>query len=118
MNNKYKDYLYDSYHRVFTVKNPKNTFVIDYSNGYPVKVTTNVERTTSWKDILCGNYDYANPDGTPEYLIVNGHKYTYIDYNWATQNGYKFVKNSAYDVHPYIEHNKTNKLFKKIFHDK
>lgn len=85
------NYLYDHFHRVFTVEHPKNTFVIDYSNGYPVQVTTNVKKNTSWKDIFLGNYSYANSDGTPEYLIVNGNKYTYIDYKWTKEKGYTFI---------------------------
>lgn len=115
--NKYKDFLFDSYHKVFTVEHPKNTFKIDYSNGYPVKVTTNVTKNTSWKDILCGNYKLVNPDGTPEYLLVNGKKYTYIDYKWANERGYRFNSSSGYDIQPYRMNGKVEKFFrKKIYH--
>ena len=91
---KHKNLLVDNYHKVFTVEHPKNTFIIDNSNGYPVKVTTNVTSKTSWKDILSGNYELANPNGTPECILINGIKYTYIDYKWAKENGYKFIKKS------------------------
>lgn len=87
----YENYVFNHEHKLFTCDNPQNTFIIDYSNGYPVKVTTNVTRNTSWADIFKGNYDYANPNGTPEYLDVNGKKYTYIDKKWAVNRmGYKF----------------------------
>lgn len=89
----YKSYLVNHEHRVFTCAHPKNTFVIDTSNGYPVIMTTNVTEKTKWSDIFKGNYDYANPNGTPEYLSVNGKKYTYVDLKWATKRmGYKFVE--------------------------
>ena len=113
--NKYKDFLFDSYHKVFTVEHPKNTFVMDYSNGYPVMLTTNVTKNTSWKDILRGNYELANPNGTPGYLVVNGVKYTYIDYKWAKERGYRFTKNSAYDIQPYRTNGKIEKIFDKWF---
>ena len=59
------DYLFNHEHKLFTCLNPKNTFKIDTSNGYPVMVTTNVTKNTSWKDIFNGNYEYANPEGSP-----------------------------------------------------
>lgn len=89
MNSKY---VFNHEHKVFTCDNPKNTFIIDYSNGYPVKLTTNVTEKTKWSDIFKGKYDLANPDGTPEYLNVNGKKYTYVDKKWAVERmGYEFV---------------------------
>lgn len=116
--NKYKDFLFDSYHKVFTVKHPKNTFKIDYSNGYPVMITTNITKNTSWKDILCGNYDIANPNGTPEYILVDGIKYTYIDYKWAQEHGYKFFSTKLYDIQPYKTNSKIEKFFKeKVFNE-
>lgn len=79
----YKSYLVNHDNKVFTSLKPKNTFKIDMSNGYPVMVTTNVTKNTKWSDILKGNYELANPEGTPEYLSVNGEKYKYVDANWA-----------------------------------
>lgn len=70
--------------KLFTCKNPKNNFVIDYSNGYPVMLTTNVTEKTKWSDILKGDYEAAVEDGTPEHIYVNGVKYTYVDYKYAT----------------------------------
>lgn len=88
----YKTYLVNHKHKVFTCTHPQNTFVIDTSNGYPVMMTTNVTKNTKWSDIFKGNYDYANPDGTPEYLSVNGKKYKYVDSKWAMNIiGYKFI---------------------------
>lgn len=93
MENNYKSYLVNHKNKVFTCVNPKNTFKIDMSNGYPVMVTTNVTKNTKWSDILKGNYDYANPDGTPGYLSVNGETYKYIDMKYATKYlGYTFVE--------------------------
>jgi len=89
----YKSYLVNHEYKVFTCAHPKNTFVIDTSNGYPVMITTNVTKNTKWSDIFKGNYDLANPDGTPGYLLVNGKKYTYIDSKYAIKYlGYKFVE--------------------------
>ena len=94
-----QEILLNHEYKVFTVLNPKNTFIIDYSNGYPVKVTTNVTRNTKWSDIFKGNYDYANPNGTPEYISVNGKKYTYIDMKYAEKYlGYQFVGINNTDV--------------------
>ena len=45
---KREEFLFNHRHKVFTVKNPKNTFIVDTSNGYPVKVTTNVTKYTKW----------------------------------------------------------------------
>ena len=39
---KREEILFNHRNKVFTVVHPQNTFIIDYSNGYPVKVTTNV----------------------------------------------------------------------------
>ena len=87
----YEYCIFDHEHKLFTYDKPKNTFVVDNSNEYPVKVTTNVTGNTSWADIFKGNYDYVNSDGTPQYLDVNGKKYTYIDAKWAINRmGYKF----------------------------
>lgn len=99
-------------YKVFTVTHPKNTFIIDYSNGGPVKVTTNVTENTKWSDIFKGNYDYANPNGTPEYIFVNGVKYTYIDNKYAAEIGYHFTSIRNTDV---IEKYKS-KLQKKAEH--
>lgn len=94
------DYLFNHEHKLFTCLNLKNTFKIDTSNGYPVMVTTNVTKNTSWKDIFNGNYDYANPEGTPEYLMVNGVKYIYIDYKYATKiRRLKFFKDNTLNIH-------------------
>lgn len=93
----YKSYLVNHDYKIFTCDHPKNTFVIDTSNGYPVMMTTNVTKKTKWSDIFKGNYELANPDGTPEYLSVNGKKYKYVDAKWATNvMGYKLeaFKNS------------------------
>ena len=116
MNN--TEYLFNHNYKVFTCYKPKNTFKIDYSNGYPVMVTTNVTKNTSWKDILCGNYDYANPEGTPGYLVVNGEKYTYIDYKYATE--VKHIRFSGYDspiIKLKVEKYKptSERIFNKIF---
>lgn len=87
----YEYCIFDHEHKLFTYDKPKDTFAVDNSNGHPVKVTTNVTRNTSWADIFKGNYDYAHSDGTPQYLDVNGKKYTYIDAKWAINRmGYKF----------------------------
>ena len=48
----YEYCIFDNEHKLFTYDKPKNTFVVDNSNGYPVKVTTNVTGNTSWTDIL------------------------------------------------------------------
>jgi len=97
--NDYRSYLVNHDYKFFTCEHPKNTFVIDNSNGYPVMMTTNVTEKTKWSDILKGNYDYANPDGTPGYLSINGIKYTYVDMKWATQRmGYKFEAIKDSDV--------------------
>ena len=94
------DYLFNHEEKLFTCLNPKNTFKIDTSNGYPVMVTTNVAKNTPWSDIFNGNYDYVNPEGTPEYLIVNGVKYTYIDYKYATKFKHiKFFKDNTLNIH-------------------
>ena len=99
-------------HKVFTVTHPKNTFIIDYSSGGPCIITTNVTKHTKWSDIFKGNYDYANPDGTPGYILVNGIKYTYIDGKYAAKIGYQFTSVSNTDV---IEKYKS-KLQKKAEH--
>ena len=52
---KREEILFNHRHKVFTVTNPKSTFIIDTSNGYPVKVTTNVTKHTKWSDIFKGN---------------------------------------------------------------
>lgn len=94
------NYLFNHEEKLFTCLHPKNTFVIDHSNGYPVMVTTNVTKNTSWKDIFSGNYEYANPEGTPEYLMVNGVKYNYIDYNYAIKyRKIKFFKDNTLNIH-------------------
>ena len=120
MNN--TEYLFNPEYKLFTSLKPKNTFKIDYSNGYPVQVTTSVNKNTSWKDILSGNYDVANPDGTSGYLLVNGEKYTYIDYKYATE--VKHIRFSRYDspiIKLKVEKYKPtserifNKIYNKIF---
>lgn len=89
-------FLLDHKHKLFTCVRPKNTFTIDYSNGYPVQVTTNVTKSTKWSDIFKGDYDFVNTDGTPQYISVNGKKYTYIDYKYATQVlEYEFVESDG-----------------------
>ena len=106
--------LFDHFHKAFTCEHPKNTFVIDIANGYPVQVTTNVDKNTPWKDIICGNYKYANPNGTPQYLLVNGEKYTYIDKKYAEKyKGYVFNKDTSSDIKKYkpISERLFNKLF-------
>ena len=86
-------YLFNHDHKKFTCYDPKNTFIIDNSNGYPVILTTDVTKNTKWSDIFKGNYELANPNGITEYLSVNGKKYTYIDLKYATKYlGYKFVE--------------------------
>ena len=108
-----QEFLFNHQHKLFTCYHPKNTFIIDYSNGYPVKVTTNVTKNTKWKDIFKGNYDYANPDGTPEFLIVNGKKYTYIDMKYGEQQGYKFKKDHTLIIEKYNP-DKTGRLIDKL----
>ena len=99
---KREEFLFNHRHKVFTVKNPKNTFIIDTSNGYPVKVTTNVTKYTKWSDIFKGNYDYANPDRTPDYIFVNGVKYTYIDKKYGEQYlNYNFKEDNSCNVEKY-----------------
>lgn len=89
-------YLLNHKRKLFTCVRPKNTFTIDYSNGYPVQVTTNVTKNTKWSDIFKGDYDFVNTDGTPQYILVNGKKYTYIDYKYATQVlRYEFVESNG-----------------------
>ena len=106
-------------HKVFTCGHPKNNFTIDYSNGYPVVLTTNVDKNTKWSDILKGNYKDAVDDGTPEYLCIDGEKYTYIDYKYATKIGYDFVSIYGHSVFPYKSKakNKFEHLIKKIFYE-
>lgn len=99
---KREEILFNHKHQLFTVVNPKNTFVIDTSNGYPVMMTTNVNKHTKWSDIFKGKYDCANPDGTPEYILVNGKKYTYIDMQYAEKClDYKFKTDSSCVVDKY-----------------
>ena len=94
-----QELLFNHENKVFTSLNPKNSFIIDYSNGYSVKLTTNVTAKTPWKEILKGNYKKAIEDGTPEYLLVNGIKYTYIDYKYATQYlNYHFVHDNKSNI--------------------
>ena len=108
--------LFDHFHKAFTCENPKNTFVIDTSNGYHVMITTNVDKNTSWKDILRGNYKYANQNGTPQCLLVNGVKYKYIDKKYAEQyKGYIFYKGSSLDIKPYKPVNE--RFFNKLFNN-
>lgn len=108
------NYLFNHEYKVFTCEQPKNTFIIDTSNGYPVQVTTNITKNTSWKDVLKGNYDYANPNGTPENLVVNGIKYTYIDYKYATKYlGYIFKKDNTVKISKYTS--KTDKVIHDFF---
>ena len=99
---KREEILFNHRNKVFTVVHPQNTFIIDYSNGYPVKVTTNVTKNTKWSDIFKGNYDYANPDGTPENILVNGKKYTYIDMKYGEKYlGYEFKADPSCTVEKY-----------------
>ena len=109
------EYLFNHKHMLFTCDHPVNSFCIDYSNGYPVVVTTNVTKNTSWKDIFKGNYKKANPDGTPEYLIVEGRKYTYIDRKYAEDiMGITFT--SRYKrLQSYEQHETTHNLMKRIW---
>lgn len=86
-----KKYLINKKHKIFTCENPNNTFIIDYSNKYPVQVTTNVTKNTKWSDIFSKKYKFANLDGTPEYIYFNGEKYNYIDYKYALKNKYVFM---------------------------
>ena len=97
-----KKNLYNHDHKWFTTLNPKNSFIIDYSNGAPVIITTNVTKNTSWRDIFKGNYDYANPDGTPGYLLINGEKYTYIDYKYTKFIGVDMYVDSSVNIGKYI----------------
>ena len=111
-----KNLLVDHLHKAFTCEHPKNTFVIDTSNGYPVMVTTNVDKNTPWKDILRGNYKYANPDGTPQYLLINDIKYTYIDKKYAENyKGYKFSKDKSIDIKPFKPAHE--RFFNKLFNN-
>ena len=86
-----KKYLINKKHKVFTCEHPKNNFIIDYSNGGPVILTTNVNKNTKWSDIFKGNYKVIVDDGTPEYLYIDDEKYTYIDYKYALKNKYIFM---------------------------
>ena len=59
-----------------------------------------------------------NPDGTPGYLLVNGEKYTYIDYKYATE--VKHIRFSRYDspiIKLKVEKYKptSERIFNKIF---
>jgi len=107
--------LFDHFHKAFTCEHPKNTFIIDTSNGYPVMITTNVDKNTSWKDILRGNYKYANPNGTPQYLLVNGIRYTYIDKKYAENKGYTFYKGTSLDIKPFKPAHE--RFFNKLFNN-
>lgn len=114
MNN---EYLFNHENKVFTVLNPKNSFIIDYSNGYSVQLTTNVTEKTPWKKILKGNYKKAVEDGTPEYLLVNGKKYTYIDKKYASKYlGLVFVADDKCTVSEYKSkfERKLNTFCKKV----
>ena len=83
-----ESYLLNQKHKVFTCKTPTNTFKLDYSNGVPVQITTNVTKNTKLSDIFDGKYTYANHMCTPEYVYFGGEKYTYIDYNFALKYKY------------------------------
>lgn len=83
-----ESYLLNQKHKVFTCKTPINTFKLDYSNGAPVQITTNVTKNTKWSDIFAGKYTYANSNGTPEYVYFGKEKYTYVDYNFALKHKY------------------------------
>lgn len=85
-----ESYLFNQKRKVFTCKTPMNTFKLDYSNGAPVQITTNVTKNTKWLDIFTGKYTYANPNGTPENVYFGGEKYTYVDYNFALKHKYEF----------------------------
>lgn len=114
-----KNFLICKEHKVFTCEHPKNNFTIDYSNGYPVVLTTNINRNTKWTDILKGNYKAVVDDGTPEYLCIDGEKYTYIDYKYATKIGYVFNGTYGHSVSPYKSKvkNKFEHLMKKVFYE-
>lgn len=110
-------YLFNHEYKYFTCDEPKNTFVIDNSNGYPVVMTTDVTEKTKWSDIFKGNYKNANENGTPEYLMVDGKKYTYIDKKYASKYlGLVFVADDKCTVSEYkskFEH-KLNTFCKKV----
>ena len=114
-----EDVLICPEYKVFTCEHPKNNFIIDYSNGYPVVLTTKVNKNTKWSDIFKGNYKCAVDDGTPEYLCIDGEKYTYIDYNYVTKIGYVFVSTYGHLVSPYKSkiQNKFEYLMKKVFYE-
>lgn len=118
-NNMKKDILICKEHKVFTCEHPKNNFIIDNSNGYPVVLTTNVDKNTKWLDILKGNYKSIVDDGTPEYLCIDGEKYTYIDYKYAIKAGYMFVSSYDHSISPYKSKlkNKFEYLMKKVFYE-
>ena len=96
-----ENFLICTKHKVFTCKHPKNNFTIDYSNGYPVVLTTNVNKNTKWSDIFKGNYKPIVDDGTPQYLYIDGEKYTYIDYKYAAKIGYAFISTYGHSVSHY-----------------
>ena len=106
------DFLFNHLHKRFTCLSPKNTFKIDYSNGYPVQITTNVTKNTKWSDIFSGNYSYANQDGIPEVLLVNGIKYIYIDAKYAAKEGYKFIEDHSVIIEEYNPDKSDNLLNK------
>jgi len=114
-----EDILICKEYKVFTCKHPKNNFIIDYSNGYPVVLTTKVNKNTKWSDILKGNYKPIVDDATPEYFCIDGEKYTYIDYNYATKIGYVFEGTYGHSIYPYKSKtkNKFEHLMKKVFYE-
>lgn len=114
-----ENFLICTEHKVFTCEHPKNNFIIDYSNGYSVVLTTNVNENTKWIDILKGNYKPIVGGGTPENLYIDGEKYTYIDYKYATKIGYNFVSTYGHSVSPYKfkMKNKFERLMKKVFYE-
>ena len=94
-------YLFNHDYKKFTCHEPKNTFIVDTSNGYPVILTTDVTKKTKWSDIFKGNFKQAK-EGTPEYLLVNGIKYTYIDMKYGKEYlGYDFIKDDKCVVSEY-----------------
>lgn len=108
-------YLFNHKRMLFTCDYPVNSFRIDQSNDYPVVITTNVTNNTSWKDIFKGNYKKAYSNCTPEYLIVNGKKYTYIDKKYAEDiMGITFTSHYK-QLQSYKQHEIVHNLMKRIW---